>query len=200
MSTFNLSPSTTLEQNYALGLLPQRNDKQKFYSDSSCRSNLSIFNLSSENRRILRKINGFSYSNQELNNFDFNLNTQQQIFSWIKQLGWDFPISSVKLIFRSHIFNQVYVWKQDEQVVAYAICLFTDSISHIAYVFYDPKFSHDDLPIGMVLQFIIDSHSKNLDFAYLGRFSSTVGYYKRNLPGFEYFENNQWLKYQKHSP
>jgi len=185
--TFNLNNSFNLEDNYQSGLLPQRNDKNLFYSETSCRSDLKNIILSSENRRIIRKTEMFSY---EIIPITFNIDIQKQIFSWLKILKWDFPISSVKTIFSNHIFNFLYVWKINNTVVAYSICLFTNKISHIAYVFYNPEYSHSDLPIRLVLQFVIDSADKKLEYAYLGRFAN----YKKNMPGFENFNNNQWTK------
>lgn len=190
MPQFNLRPSTDIETNYSCGLLPQRNNQDSFYSDSSCRSNLQNFDLSSENRRILRKTDQFSFQITDLSDFKYNSDVQKEIFHWIKILGWDFPISSVKKVFTNHIFNRVYIWKLDDKIVAYSICYFSSEISHIAYVFYNPEFSHSDLPIRLVLQTVIDSHELGLKFCYLGRFSN----YKRNMPGFENFEENNWVK------
>jgi len=198
MSQFNLTNNHSIESNYQQGLLPQRNRKDLWYFESSSRSNLSQFNLSSENRRILRKTDNFSFIKTPSENFDFNINVQKEIFNWIKQLGWDFPISSVKKIFSDHLFNIIYTWyDENHQIVAYSICYFSDSISHIAYVFYDPKYNHSNLPIKLVLQTIIDSHEQNLQFCYLGRFSTETGFYKRNMPGFEYFKDNQWISYER---
>jgi arginyl-tRNA--protein-N-Asp/Glu arginylyltransferase len=174
---FNIKNNLSIEENYAQGLLPQRNTNS-FYSETSCRSNLSNFHLSSENRRILRKTENFTF--QKIPIF-YNLDIQKQIYSWLKILKWDFPISSVKYVFTKHIFNYLYVWKLNNQVVAYSVCYFSDTISHIAYVFYDSQYSHSDLPIRLVLQTIIDSHELNLKYCYLGRYSD----YKRNMPGFE---------------
>jgi arginyl-tRNA--protein-N-Asp/Glu arginylyltransferase len=196
MTKFNIKSSDSIDQNYQAGLLPQRNDKNAFYQESSCRSDLSDFILSSENRRILRKTDEFTFQKINLKDFDYNSEVQKQIFSWLKKLEWNFPISSVKNIFTNHIFNYVYVWKNKEnKIITYALCYFSPEISHIAYVFYDPEYSHGNLPIRLVLQVIIDSQSQNLKYCYLGRFSQTTGYYKRNMPGFEYFDNNKWAPY-----
>lgn len=200
LKMYNLKNNLSIEDNYQNGLLPQRNHTGVFYSDSSCRSNLSNFQLSSENRRILKKTDSFSYEKIPLSKFSFTLDTQKQIFSWLKILGWDFPISSVKKIFTNHIFNTLYLWQnQKGETVAYSICYFDNHISHIAYVFYNPNISHQELPIRLSLQCIIDSQKENLKYCYLGRFNpeSKLGYYKRNFPGFEYFANNQWLTYNK---
>lgn len=200
MIQFNLNKNQSIESNYQQGFLPQRNQKDLWYQDSSSRSNLFQINLSSENRRILRKTDNFSFIKTNLKNFEFNLNIQKEIFSWIKQLGWEFPISSVKKIFTNHIFNFVYTWyDENNQIVAYSICYFSETISHIAYVFYNPKYNHSNLPIRLVLQTIIDSQKENLQFCYLGRFSSETGFYKRNMPGFEYFKDNQWVQYNNSS-
>lgn len=198
MALFNLNPNKTITENYNNGLLPQRNNHQLWYQDTSSRSNLSNFQLSSENRRILNKTQDFTFKAISLKDFSWNTEIQKQIFSWLKELKWDFPISSVKSIFTNHIFNSLYIWQNlSGETIAYSICYFSESISHIAYVFYKPEYSHGNLPIRLVLQTVIDSHDKSLDFCYLGRFSSDTGFYKRNMPGFEFFKDGNWLKYDK---
>jgi len=175
--------------------LPQRNNSQFWYQDTSSRSNLTNLQLTSENRRIINKTNKFTFEIIPLQKFSFTPKTQKTIYSWIKKLEWNFPISSVKTIFTNHIFNYLYIWKNEKgEVIAYSICYLSNSISHIAYVFYNPEYSRDNLPIRLVLQLITDSYDKGLKFCYLGRFSKDTGYYKRNMPGFEYFENGNWVK------
>ncbi len=190
MPQYNLKFNLPLEQIYQNGYLPQRNSPDFFYQDSSCRSNLTNFKLSSENRRILRKTDSYTFNKLSLVDFNYTFEIQKQIKQWLSGLGWDFPISSVKTIFKNHLFNYVYVWKHDQQIIAYSICYFSPLISHIAYVFYNPELSHSDLPIRLVLQTIIDSQQSGLQYCYLGRFSN----YKRNMPGFENFQNNNWQK------
>ncbi|MFA6368830.1 MAG: hypothetical protein WCX20_00420 [Candidatus Shapirobacteria bacterium] len=194
MTQFNLKNTNSIEENYQNGFLPQRNNKNLFYFQSSCRSNLENFNLSSENRRILRKTEDFTFERIILTNFNYNSQIQKEIKSWIKTLAWDFPVSSLKNIFNNHIFNYLYIWKDSQnKIIAYSICYFSEKISHIAYVFYHPDLAHGNLPIRLVLQTIIDSHELGLKYCYLGRFSENSGYYKRNMPGFEYFKDNNWV-------
>lgn len=197
MPQFNFKTTSPIDFNYSQGLLPQRNQKGLFYQDSSCRSNLSLFNLSSENRRILNKTQNFTFTSIPLNQFIYDLSVQKQCYSWIKSLGWHFPVSSLKTIFTNHIFNTIYIWQdENKKIVAYSICYFSDSISHIAYVFYHPDPNLKNLPIRLVLQVIIDSHHQGLSYCYLGRFSPPdIGYYKRTMPGFEYFANGSWKAY-----
>lgn len=196
MNQYNLS-SPSVETAYNQGLLPQRNQPGSFYSDSSSRCQLSNFTLSSENRRILQKTSAFTYTVVNLTDFSFTIDTQKQIYNWIKQLQWDFPISSVKTIFKDHIFNKLYIWSHNNQVCAYSICYFEKSFSHIAYVFYDPQYFKTNLPIRLALQVVIDSQQAGLNYCYLGRFDpeTKLGYYKRTFPNFQYFQNGQWISY-----
>ena len=194
---FNLKNNLSPEENYQNGLLPQRNKKDLYYHQSSCRSNLQNFHLSSENRRILKKTRDYSFQKIPLTDFDYNINLQKTLFDWTKQLDWNFPLSSIKTVFTNHIFNQLYIWKnRHKQTIAYGICYFSPTISHIAYVFYHPDLNHTNLPIRLTLQTVVDSHRLGLKYCYLGRFSPQTGYYKRNMPGFEYFTDNSWKPFK----
>lgn len=199
---FNIKNNLSIEDNYQLGLIPQRNSKEFFYQDenSSSRSDLKLFQVSSENRRILNKTSSFTFDKLPLNKFQYTPTIQKQVTSWVKEIGWDFPVSSIKTVFTNHIFNYVYVWyDQNKQVCAYSICYFDNNISHIAYVFYNPEFAHNDLPIRLSLQVVTDSSEMNLKYCYLGRFNPTskLGYYKRNFAGFQYFTQGAWLSYNQ---
>lgn len=188
---FNIQNNNSIETNYSLGLLPQRNRQGLWYSDTSSRSDLANLQLSSENRRILRKTDNITFTIVPLPQ-----TPSKTVFQWVKDLGWDFPTSSIKNVFNNHLFNTLYVWRLNDQIVGYSVCYFDNQISHIAYVFYDPSISHRDFPIRMVLQVVVDSHQKNLKYCYLGRdHTKTVGFYKRNMPGYEYFVNGQWKAY-----
>ncbi len=198
---YNLKNNLSLKENYENGLLPQRNSKDYFYKDEnySSRASLNSFELSSENRRILNKTQSFSFQKVSLSDFSFSNDIQKQIFYWVKDLNWDFPTSSIKTVFTSHIFNYLYIWfDNNNQICAYSICYFEKDFSHIAYVFYNPLYAHQDLPIRLALQVVIDSASLRLNYCYLGRFNpdTKLGYYKRNFPGFEYFINNHWISYK----
>lgn len=197
MTQFNIK-NINIEESYEKGMLPQRNDKNLFYQETSSRSNLSKFSLNSENRRILRKTEDFTFEIVPIENFSFNIEIQKQCYHWIKKLHWQFPASSIKNVFTNHIFNFIYIWKDDlGHTAAYGLVYKTNNISHIGYVFYNPELTHQNLPIRLVLQVIIDSHNQNLKYCYLGRFSKENGFYKRTMPGFEYFNNNSWLEYNK---
>lgn len=201
MPKYNITSLLPLDAVYQSGLLPQRNNKKYFYQDSSSRSNLTTASLSSENRRILKKTQKFKYKIEPLNKFNFDTQVLKTCLKWSKQLDWKFPGSSIKTIFTEHLFNYVYVWTENNQIIAYSICLFEKAFSHIAYVFYDPFYTKTDLPIRLSLQVIIDSIDRNLLFCYLGRFDPILktGFYKRNFPNFEIYDykNKTWQNFKK---
>jgi len=199
---YNIKNQKSPEDNYQSGLLPQRNQPGLYYRDSSCRSNFTNFSLSSENRRILKKTEQYTYQTFQPT-FPLNIVDQKTILRWIKGLGWEFPINSVKTVFTRHIFNHFYTWSDaNRQVVGYSACFRSlvsnhPKVASIAYVFYDPRLQNSNLPIRMVLQEVINSHDQGYQYCYLGRFQPpSIGYYKRNLPGFEYYSNSHWLPYQ----
>ena len=132
---FNIKNNLSIEENYQQGLLPQRNQKNIFYQDDnySSRCNLNKFQLSSENRRIFKKTENFSY--QIINLHDFKNYTpffQKKLFDWSKKLDWGIPASTIKTLFQDHIFNRLYIWfDENKQECAYSLCYFSNNFSHI---------------------------------------------------------------------
>ena len=191
MNQYNLKPKGTLPQIYAKGYLPQRNKKGLFYRGQPCRSRLKEnFQLSSENKRILKKTEKFRFDFLPLSQFSYTPALQKLLQSWIKKLAWEFPSASLKQVFTKHLFNYLYLWYEPDNStpIAYALCYFDKKISHIAYVFFDPQQQKSGLVLRLVLQTIIDSQKRGLEYCYLGNWAN----YKRNMPGFQVFNNTSW--------
>ena len=102
---YNLTSNLSIEEIYEQGWLPQRNQAGYFYTDDncSCRSRLQNAQLSSENRRILKKTAHFSYKLLSLKDFNYTPALQKQLSTWTKTLNWNFPASSIKTVFTNHI-------------------------------------------------------------------------------------------------
>jgi len=85
---YNIQNNLPLEENYQNGLLPQRNSKTSFYQDEnfSSRSDLSLYQLSSENRRIFKKTENFTFKKIPLSEFSYTPDLQKQIFHWVRGL------------------------------------------------------------------------------------------------------------------
>ncbi len=181
---------------YNLGFLPFRNKKDLFYLSRSCRSNLKQIEqnnlFSSENRRIIKKTKNFSFNFIEQKSFKYNLEVQKQCRFWAKARNWQISVSSIKKLFSGDFFNWILEVKKQEKTIAYSIILKEGSLAHWAYVFYDPEFSNRDLVIRMGLEVINWAKQAGLDLVYLGTCYGESGYYKRNFPGFEFFNGFSW--------
>jgi len=191
---------SNLENLYQDGFLPQRQDSEIFYQDPnhpSSRSGLVFKDISSENRRILKHTDRFQYQLLPLNKLTYDHRLQKTLKTMAKDMGWDIKTDSIKTIFTNHIFNRVYVWKLKDKTVAYALIYQAPSFSHIAYVFYSPQENLKHLTIRIVLQTVIDAQKKGHRYCYLGTFSQDRGYYKRNMPSFEYHSPTGWISYEK---
>ena len=205
MNKFNISIPTNIpdiENAYDHGMLPQRNKRGLFYIDSSCRSQLKQLTLTSENKRVIRKTSSFSCIRETTQDFKFDHVVQKNCHFWAKSLSWQFPTKSIKTVFTDHIFNYIYTWKHNQKIIAYAVCLFTSNISHIAYVFYNSSYQKQNLVNAMVLKTITDSFDKSLNYCYLGRFDpqKNIGYYKRDMPAFQVFNQHDqiWQTYKQY--
>lgn len=191
---------SNLESLYRDGFLPQRQDSETFYQDPnhpSSRSGLSFENISSENRRILKHTDQFQYRLLPLNELTYDHRLQKTLKTMAKNMGWDIKTDSIKTIFTGHIFNYVYVWKLKGETIAYSLIHQNPNFSHLAYVFYSPQENLKYLPIRLVLQAVIDGQKKGRRYCYLGTFSQGRGYYKRNMPSFEYYSPTGWTSYEK---
>ncbi len=192
---------SNLKELYENGFLPQRQNPNTFYKDPlhpSSRSLLKDLTLSSENKRILRLTDHHQYKLVPKKDFIYDFSLQKKLKDWSKNMNWDLKTSSIKNIFQNHLFNFFYLWETANQTTAYAAILKSPSFSQIAYVFYNPQNPDlKNLPIRMVLQTCLDAHESGQDHCYLGTFTKEKGYYKRNMPGFQYYKEGTWTSYEK---
>ncbi len=187
-------PKDKLEKIYQKGFLPFRNNSWLFYLARSCRSNLKNFRLSSENKRIIKKTQGFDFKIISLNKFDFNFNVQKQCKDWSKSRGWKISITSIKNLFQGDFFNlcQLVKEKDQSQTAAYSIIKEEENFVHWAYVFMNPNYQNSNLVIRMGLEIIRWAQPRK-KFVYLGTCYGKSNY-KRNYPGFEFFNGIFWSK------
>lgn len=184
--------SDDLTKIYGLGFLPFRNNSNLFYLSRSCRSNLANFSLSSENKRVLKNTSHLFAEAFPLSGFDYNASVQKACKHWAKDRGWKISTSSLKTIFKNHIFNTLYVWKDkknSQKVTGYQVIFQNKTILHTANVFYNPEYYEVGLGTRMLIEAAKNAASNNLSYAYMGTCYSA---YKRNIPGFEFFNGFEW--------
>jgi len=103
-----------VEKIYENGFLPIRSLASVYYLCRSVRVELSLFEPSSENRRILKKTEGISASLVPLSQFNYSVEVQKLCHDYAeKRLGKDvFPVPAIKSIFSGKIYNQVLVYNR----------------------------------------------------------------------------------------
>lgn len=164
----------------------------------SLRIDLSKFELSSENRRILKKTGGLKLTKLPL---------PYQGYHWsIGKLGKDFyetkfgadTFSANKM--RELLtdkeksnFNLVFVYEhQDIEKVGYCIARETSELIHYCYPFYKLDTTIPNLGLGMMLQAILCAQTEKKKYIYLGSFQRPTDTYKLQFTGLEWFDGKQW--------
>jgi GNAT superfamily N-acetyltransferase len=167
----------SLDEIYDKGFLPVRSIKGLFYLTRSCRVNLSKFELSSENRRVLKKLAGTDLvvaSMKEFSKKKAPVLTREYLTK-----------AATRRIFSSSgNFNYVFSFS-DKGIVA---TLMTSSLIHYAHQFYSNK------GLGMAVMTSIVDYAKNSGkkYTYLGTCYGEGALYKTQFEGFEFFDGVGW--------
>lgn len=194
-------PDDDVSEIYAQGFLPMRNLPDIHYLCRSLRVDLSRFSPSSENRRILRKTDNLSFSTLALSNpapgqklhhsfpavFDLCQRYLKSRFGqkYVSETG-------LKSIFGGQIFNRVFVWKDGEKEVGYAVYYLDKHLLHYAHAFYDPGYAALSLGARMMLQAVKIAKETGLKHAYLGTCYNQSAFYKLEFSGVEFFNGFGW--------
>lgn len=188
-----------LAQIYYNGWLPFRSKKDLFYLTRSTRVRLSKFSLSSENRRILRKIESLNFSVQPIEQFKYTPKIQKlcKDFADIKFSKGVMPTAAIRKIFTDANTTHVFEFKTEfskNSVLAdgYAAVVIHDHFLHYAHPFYDLKQDNPNLGMGMMLKSIIWAQEQHKQFAYLGTCYTKNSLYKTQFTGFEFFNGWKW--------
>ncbi len=206
---------TNINSLYNQGYLFTRTGKGEMYQTRSLRIDLPKFELSSENRRVLRKTEEIKLEATTLPYADYN---------WtIGKLGKDFydtkfgdktfsanKIKELMTEAEKSNFNVVFVYNVGAYCytpspstippVGYAICRETDIILHYCYPFYQltdaRAYSNTPLPanlgLGMMLKTIVWAKEQNKKYIYLGSFSRPTDTYKLQFAGLEWWDGEGW--------
>lgn len=181
---------------YENGFLPMRHLKDVYYLSRSLRVNLDLFELSSENRRIFKKIENYFFEPISLSDFKYDLNVQRLCKKYSEEkIGKDvLRTASIEGIFTNGIFNQVFVFKEkySQKKVGYAVCFASNDLLHYAHSFYDLNCFQDNLGMGMMLSVIVWAKENHKKYAYLGTCYEEKALYKTEFKGVEFFNGFGW--------
>lgn len=182
---------------YENGFVFTRIGKGIMHQTRSVRVNLSKFDLSSENRRILKKTDGIILLETvlPLPEYDFKLGKLAKDFYDTKFEPGIMSAQKVKEMLTSpkSNFNCLLSFGfPSQEKVGYAICYSDRQILHYSYPFYDMKKSPKDMGLGMMTRIIEQSKKSGLSYVYLGSLQRPSDTYKLQFSGLEWFDGNSW--------
>lgn len=175
---------------YNDGFVFTRLDKGVMHQTRSVRIDLKRFELSSENRRILRK--GENIILEKLNipysDYKWEIGKLAKDF-YDQKAGGAFSANRIKeLITTCDNFNSLFSFSG----LGYAICYENDSILHYCYPFYDLERSPKDMGLIMMTKAIEQAKSLGLNYVYLGSLQRPSDTYKLQFSGIEWFDGKVW--------
>lgn len=175
---------------YDQGFVFTRIDKGVMNQTRSVRIDLKKFELTSENRRILRKGEGVSLEKFVIpySEYSWEIGKTAKDF-YDKKAGGAFSANKIKeLITTVHNFNVLLSFSG----LGYAICYENTSILHYCYPFYDLGKSQKDTGLIMMTKAISDAKNRGLSYVYLGSLQRPSDTYKLQFAGVEWFDGKEW--------
>ncbi|MEK7645405.1 MAG: hypothetical protein AAB391_03790 [Patescibacteria group bacterium] len=212
----DFSPAT-LDALYEQGYVATRVDKGTFNQTRSVRIRLADFELSSENRRILRKVEKVTLEAHPLPYTDYHWSIHKLAKDfYTTKFGEDtFSANKAKELLTEadkSSFNALLVFREGTasgsekgRVLGYCIALKTSTLLHYSYPFYKldeetaPGGALSSLGLGMMTKAIewaktAGPNGQSLEYVYLGSLQRPTDTYKLQFSGLEWFDGEKWWK------
>ncbi|MBU2542864.1 hypothetical protein KJ785_04880 [Patescibacteria group bacterium] len=193
---------------YNQGYIFGRPAKGYMYQSRSLRIDLNKFELSSENKRILRKTENLRLTTYDLPLSDYHWSIGRLAKDFYEtKFGKDtFSANKIKeLLTSEHNFNKLMGFvipseaegslseaQNTNNMVGYCIALETDNIIHYSYPFYNLKSEIKNLGMSMMLNTIIHAKKNDKKYIYLGSAKDAKAKYKLQFKGLEWFDGEKW--------
>ncbi len=185
---------------YEKGYVFTRLNKGAMHQTRSVRIDLSKFELSSENRRILKKTGGVMLSMHSVPFADYS--------HAIGKLAKDFydtkfgpgimSAQKIKEMLTDPVksnFNALFSYvcrTLQGNITGYSICYATSSFLHYSYPFYELHAFAKDMGLGMMIQTIQYAKESGMKYIYLGSLQRPGDTYKLQFSGLEWFDGMAW--------
>lgn len=184
------------EKIYQNGFLPVRSIPNVYYLARSIRVDLGKFESSSENRRILRKTEDFESDLVPISELDYSPQIQKFCKDYmVKKFGQEsMTTAGIKSIFKSGIYNHVFIWKErkTQKEIGYAVSFISSSFVQYAHAFYDLQYFEQSLGSRMMLEAVNWAKESNKKYIYLGTCYNESAFYKTEFKGVEFFNGFRW--------
>ena len=159
---------------YGRGFLFNRKGGGVMHQTRSARIDISKFELSSENRRILKKTEGLEIEAVTLplrEEYDWSIGKMAKDF-YAAKFGPDvMSANKIKELLTDHAksnFNVLLTYSKQGSVVGYAICHQDPSFLHYSYPFYDLNAAPKDMGLGMMIRAVQYAKGAGMKYVYLG--------------------------------
>jgi len=189
---------------YHGGYVFTRIGKGMMQQTRSLRINLSKFEMTSENRRILKKVDGLGLQTANLPyaSYDFSIGKLAKDFYEEKFGIGVMSAQKVKEMLtdaEKSNFNVLLTYKTDlagtpleTNALGFAICYSSKEILHYSYPFYDLAKAPKDMGLAMMILAIKYAKESGLKYIYLGSLQRPTDTYKLQFEGLEWFDGKTW--------
>jgi arginyl-tRNA--protein-N-Asp/Glu arginylyltransferase len=184
---------------YEMGFVFTRIDRGVMHQTRSVRIDLKKFELSSENRRVLKKISPEIMAVETLSlplvNYDWKIGKLAKDFYDVKFGSGIMSAQKVKEMLthgEKSNFNSLKLYSAKEGVVGYVICYENSSLVHYSYPFYLLNKVPKDMGLGMMTIAIEQAKKESKKYIYLGSLQRPTDTYKLQFEGLEWFDGKEW--------
>lgn len=185
-----------INESFGSGYLFTREHYGSMYKTRSLRIVLDKdFSLTSENRRIINKVNGLELivHHLPLENYDWHIHKLGKDYYETK-FGRDvFTANKIKeLLTTQSNFNRLFEYRYNDELVGYTICFENDNLVQYAYPFYDLTKFANNFGMGMMLTAIKYALENNKQNIYIGSVSKPADTYKLQFNQLQWHDGNKW--------
>lgn len=188
-----------ISKKYDNGFVFTRINKGVMHQTRSVRIDLKKFELSSENRRILKKISPEITAVETLplplRDYDWKIGKLAKDFYDTKFGVGVMSAQKVKEMLvdgTKSNFNSFKLYSSKEGVVGYVICYENKNMLHYSYPFYLLDRAPKDMGLGMMTVAIEQAQKEGKEHIYLGSLQRPTDTYKLQFLGLEWFDGKEW--------
>ncbi|MBT3419214.1 MAG: GNAT family N-acetyltransferase [Candidatus Magasanikbacteria bacterium] len=188
---------TSITSLYNQGYVFIRTTKGAMDQTRSVRIDLSVFEPSSENRRIIRKMTEQHITLQEIPlpyvAYHWEIGKMGKTFYDEKFGPKTFSANKIKEVLTNKAksnFTTLFVYKQHDIPVGYCIVYQNEDMIHYSYPFYNEEIQN--LGIGMMGLAIAKAKEEQKKHIYLGSAQRPKDIYKLQFKGLEWFDEKKW--------
>lgn len=201
----NFEPSF-IDEMYEKGYVFTRIDKGVMHQTRSVRINLSKFELSSENRRVIKKTSELALTTSPIPfaEYDFTIGKMARDFytakfgenimsaQKIKEMLTDTEKTNFNILLKYSDGTMEMNDTSSSNNIGFTISFKSKKILHYSYPFYDLATAPKDIGLGMMLRAIIFAKESGLKYIYLGSLQRASDTYKLQFQGLEWFDSTKW--------